>query len=825
MTPLFPVDEVLPALCSLLAASRSAVLVAPPGAGKTTHVPLALIRQEWMKGKSALMLEPRRLAARRSAEFMAGLASERVGESIGYRIRGESKVSQATRIEVVTEGILTRKVHDTPDLPGVGIVVFDEFHERSIHADLGLALTLDIQEHLRPDLRILVMSATLDHVAIADLLGAQVIHSEGTSYPVETRYLRAPVSGPIEPVVGAAIARAVRETSGDILLFLPGQREIIRVAANVNGEDLGPGIRVHLLFGDADPRQQRAALEPAREGERKIILSTSIAETSLTIDGVRVIVDSGLSRLPKFDARRGMAGLVTVPVSVASADQRRGRAGRQGPGICYRLWTESQEASLPRYTAPEILSTDLMPLALDLALWGDPFGEHLRFLDPPPAGHLGQARSVLASLGAIDRQGALTDHGKAIARLGVHPRIAHMILKGKDLGRATQACRLAAILSERDVLRGRPDRDIDITSRWDAVQEGKGIDTALLTRVGVETQRLLRLISEVERRETKSDVGVLVALAYPDRIAKRKATGEGYLLSNGTAGVLPPRSTLSRENYLAVAEVDGIGATARILLAAPLDKDAIDSAFHADVVRTEETIWEDKAGAALVRKRVMLGALVFEETTEPASGTAARDTVIAAIRSLGLKILPWSVDAETFVRRSEWLRNEGLVPGDWPRLDEASLLQSLDEWLGPWLDGITKRSQLQRLDLLKVLQGRFSYAQLREINTLAPERIAVPTGSLIRVQYEPGNAPVFAVKLQEMFGQTTTPTAGSVPLMIHLLSPAGRQLAVTQDLPSFWKNVYPEVRKQMRGRYPKHPWPEDPLTAIPTRGVKRKKRE
>ena len=800
------------------------MLVAPPGAGKTTHVPLGMIRQEWMTGKKVLMLEPRRLAARRAAEYMAGLVNEHVGETVGYRIRGESKVSDATRIEVVTEGILTRMVHDVPDLPGVGIVVFDEFHERSIHADLGLAFTLDIQEHLRPDLRILVMSATLDHVAVADLLGARVIQSEGKTYPVETRYTRAPSTGPIEPAVCGAIAKALRETSGDILVFLPGQREINRVAGLLDEEKLGAGVHVHLLYGDADPRKQRDALDPAPDGDRKIILSTSIAETSLTIDGVRVIVDAGLSRLPRFDARRGMAGLVTVPVSIASADQRRGRAGRQGPGVCYRLWTESQEASLPRYTTPEILSTDLVPLALDLALWGDPFGEHLRFLDRPASGHLNQARSVLAALGALDIHGSLTEHGRAIAVLGVHPRIAHMILKGKELGRAAQACRLAAILSERDVLRGRSDRDIDITARWEAVREERGIDKVLLARINAETQRLIRVISPVGPRETKGNVGVLVALAYPDRIAKRKDAGEGYLLSNGTAGMLPPRSALSHEKYLAVAEVDGIGTAVRILLAAPLERKEIEVAFQTAFERTEETIWDERAGAALVRKRLVFGALVFEETTEPASGNEARDAVLTAIRSLGLKVLPWSNEAESFVRRSEWLRNHRLVPDDWPRMDDAALLQSLEGWLGPWLDGVTKRSQLQRLDLLSALRGCFSYAQLREIEKLAPERVAVPTGSLVRIDYDPQNAPVLAVKLQEMFGQTTTPTAGSVPLMIHLLSPAGRPLAVTQDLASFWKNVYPEVRKQMRGRYPKHPWPEDPLTATPMRGVKRKTR-
>ena len=824
MTRMLPVDDILPRLCTVLSAKRSAVISAAPGAGKTTRVPLALLDQSWLNGGKILMLEPRRLATRRAAEYMAGLLHERPGQTVGYRIRGESKVGKSTRIEVVTEGVLTRMLHDQPELPGVALVIFDEFHERSIHADLGLAFALDVQEHLRPDLRILIMSATLDHVAVADLLGgAEVVQSAGMAYPVETRYVKSSAEGPIEPAICAAIARALHETSGDLLVFLPGQREIRRVAERLAGSDLGPGVHVRLLFGEADPRQQQEALDPSREGTRKIILSTSIAETSLTIDGVRVVVDSGLSRLPRFDARRGMAGLVTVPESIASADQRRGRAGRQAPGVCYRMWSETQEASFPRYTMPEILSTDLMPLALDLALWGDPFGEHLRFLDRPPAGHIARARSVLTGLGALDGQGALTPHGKSIARLGVHPRIAHMILKGAELGSPLQACRLGAILSERDVLRGQTDRDVDLTVRWEAVNAGREVDRGIASRINAESERLLQMVGRREEKKAAADVGMFVALAYPDRIARRKESGAGFLLSNGTAATLPPRSNLSHEEFLAVAEVDGIGTSARILLAAPLDRKKLDDAYQDRYVWKEEPFWDEASESALVRRRLMLGELVLEEKRSAASGDDAREAILNAIRTRGLSVLPWSGEALSLEKRSEWLRTHGVVSDEWPRLDEDSLLASLEQWLSPFLGSVSKLSHLRRIDLPKILRSRFSHQQLRELDRLAPERIAIPTGTLAPIDYDTQNQPVLAVKLQEMFGQTSTPTVGNhIPLVIHLLSPAGRPLAVTQDLQSFWKNAYPEVRKQMRGRYPKHPWPEDPLQATPTKRTKKR---
>ncbi len=820
-----PIDNVLPELLSILRTHTAAVLAAEPGAGKTTRVPLAVLNEAWMKDKRLVMLEPRRLAARRAAEYMAVLLGERVGETVGYRIRGESRVGERTRIEVVTEGILTRMLHDQQDLPRVAFIIFDEFHERSIHADLGLAFTLDVQQHLRPDLRVLVMSATLDHLAVAEVLGnAPIVQSEGLVFPVETKYARSPLQGPVEPHMRDTIHRALREHDGDILAFLPGQREIFRTSELLQQNRSGSEYAIHLLYGDASPHQQRAALEPASNGIRKVILSTSIAETSLTIDGVRIVVDSGFARLPRFDPRRGMAGLVTLPVSRAAADQRRGRAGRQGPGICYRLWPEAAQSSLPEFTAPEILSADLLPVALDLARWGDPLGEHLRFLDRPPLRNLSQARAVLASLGALDDRGALTPHGQSMAKLPVHPRLAHMILKGKELGRTSTACKLAAMLSERDIMHGTGGADVDLTGRWESIQQGRDADTVVLRRINAETARLFRLIGDNRDQSQGEELGMLLGLAYPDRIAQKKEAGEGYLLSNGTGAVLSAKSRLNREQFLAVGEVDGAGVEARILLAAPLSFEDLQMAFEDRFVRQDEMVWDPKSESVASRRRLTLGALVLEERAVPPSSSDLVRVMLEGVRSMGLPVLPWTDESDSFRARSEWLRHRNLTTPDWPALDEDALLRTMDRWLGPFLDGISRRSQLQRLNMLIVLRSMFTHAQLKELERLAPERLAVPTGSHIRLLYSPRESPVLAVKLQELFGQIHTPTVGdgTVPVMIHLLSPAGRPLAVTQDLPSFWKNVYPDVRKEMRGRYPRHPWPENPLEAKPVKGAKRR---
>ena len=823
MDPL-PIEESLSRLRAGLEGSRRVILSAPPGAGKTTRVPLALLNAAWMGGKKLLMLEPRRLAARRAASYMAAQLGEKPGETVGYRIRGESVAGRNTRIEVVTEGILTRLLQASPDLPGVALVIFDEFHERSIHADLGLALTLDVQDNLREDLRILVMSATLDGVSLSRVLGdVPVVLSGGRSHPVETRYLSYPWKGSIEGETARVIRRALGETEGDILVFLPGVREIRRTGMMLGEGGLPDDAVVYTLFGDADPEVQRIALGPVAPGKRKILLSTSIAETSLTIDGLRVVIDAGLSRVPRFDPRRGMTGLETIPVSVASADQRRGRAGRQAPGACYRVWTEEQHRALAHFSTPEILAADLAPLALDIARWGG--GDGLRFIDPPPPSHLSQARSTLLSLGALDSRGALTPHGKAMADLPIHPRLAHMILRGRDLSLGSLSCDLGALLEERDILHGPVRNDVDIASRVQALRTGSGVGHVLRDRVGAESHRLQKIAGAGGGRDDLSRLGLLVAFAYPERVARRRTESPGsYQMVNGAGAVLPEGSLLGREEFLAVADVDGIGTEVRIFLAAPLDREDLLEGFRESIVEEEQVFWNEADEAVVARQVRRLGAVTIGERTAVPRGDAVREAMVEGIRQMGLGALPWG--SGSVRSRSEWLRTSGLVPADWPDLSDANLRATLPVWLGPFLDAIVRRSHLGRLNMESVLRVLFTVRQWNDLGRLAPETITVPTGSRIRLDYTAGDLPVLSVRLQEMFGQTDTPVVagGRVRVLIHLLSPAGRPLAVTQDLGSFWANAYRDVRKEMRGRYPKHIWPEDPLGARPTRKTKKSDR-
>jgi ATP-dependent helicase HrpB len=821
-----PIEESLPRLRADLQRARRVILSAPPGAGKTTRVPLDLLDAPWMSGMKLLMLEPRRLAARRAASYMAGVLGEAVGETVGYRIRGDAVTGKNTRIEVVTEGILTRLLHSGPDLPGVALVIFDEFHERSLHADLGLALTLDVQDHLRDDLRVLVMSATLDGVSLSRVLGdAPVVLGEGRSHPVETRYLQFEYRGGVEREAARVVRRAIGETEGDILVFLPGVREIRRTALMLGEGGLPDDVALSTLFGDADQDTQRSALGPAPAGKRKVLLSTSIAETSLTIDGVRVVVDSGFSRVPRFDTRRGMSGLETVAVSVASADQRRGRAGRQAPGTCYRLWTEERHRALPAFSVPEILAADLAPLALDIARWGG--GDGLRFIDPPPAPHLSQARSLLRSLGALDARGSLTPHGKAMADLPIHPRLAHMILKGKELSLGSLACELGALLGERDILQGPVKSDIDIASRVQALRTASGAGHALRERVRSETRRLQRLSGAEGGEGDLSRLGSLVALAFPERVARRRGDAPGrYQMVNGSGAVLPEGSALGREEFVAVADVDGIGTEVRVFLAAPLEREDLLEAFRESIVEEDQVFWNPSDESVVARRISRLGALSLSERVILPKGDAVRAAMMDAVREMGLGALPWGKESNSLRTRSEWLRLHGLTPADWPDLSDGNLLHTLQAWLGPFLDGITRRSHLAKLDMEAVLRLLFTHRQWSDIARLAPETITVPTGSKIRLDYASGDLPVLSVRLQEMFGQTDTPViaGGRTGVLIHLLSPAGRPLAITQDLRSFWLNSYQEVRKEMRGRYPRHVWPEDPLAEKPTRKTKKSAR-
>ncbi|MCX6144974.1 MAG: ATP-dependent helicase HrpB [Ignavibacteriales bacterium] len=818
-----PVEDVVPELIKALAGSRCVVLSAPPGAGKTTHIPLTLFDTPWLEGKKILMLEPRRLAARRAAEYMAQQLGEGVGRTVGYRIRGDAVVSDDTRLEVVTEGILTRMLHAHPDLPGVGLVIFDEFHERSIYADLGLAFALDVQKHLREDLRLLVMSATLDGVAVASLLGdAPVIESHGAAFPVETKYARFSAEKPLEIRVADVVSRALAANEGDVLVFLPGMREIRRTEEDL-WKKLSDDEVVHVLHGDLPRSVQDLALTPDKEGKRKVILSTSIAETSLTIDGVRIVVDSGFVRTARFDQRRGMSGLVTIPVSRAVADQRRGRAGRQSAGICYRLWTEPEHAQLPDYPVPEIRVADLAHVALDFASWGTPTGEGLLFLDPPPAAHLAYAQEVLRRLGAMTDDGRLTPHGRAMAALPIHPRLAHMIIKGEQLGFGASACELAAVLEERDSLLSGTNKDVDLTARIDAVRKSNSRKTGVSERVTSQTRRLMEMIGAINVDKGGDAVGLLLALAYPERIARKRPGRSGsYQLSGGGVAALPAGSLLARSEYLAIADLDAGSETARIYLATTVRQNELESAFASEIVVEKEIEWSASEKRVKARHLRKLGDVILREEPLELEGEEVVKVLAEGVRRAGLRCLPWDKDAEHFRARVQWAR--GLM-AELPDLSDEALEASIAEWLGPFLEGMWTLQHLQRLRLAEILRSRLSQHDLREIERLAPSHLQVPTGSRIAVEYSASGQPALSVKLQELFGLTETPRVGggTTPVTIHLLSPAGRPLAVTQDLHSFWQNTYPEIRKQLRARYPKHPWPENPLTATPTRRTIRKR--
>jgi ATP-dependent helicase HrpB len=818
-----PIDQVLPHLEQALSSSRQVIVSAPPGAGKTTRIPIALRAAHWLGANKILMLEPRRLAARRAAEYMAEMLGEKTGATVGFRIRGESRVGPDTRIEVVTEGILTRMLHAHPDLPGVGMVIFDEFHERSIHADLGLALTLDAQERLRLDLRILIMSATLDGVAVSRVLDhAPVVDSPGASFPVETVYLSSARSGSVEPAAAETVRRALRETSGDILVFLPGVREI-KVVERLLQNRLPEETHLHTLFSDAGPARQQPALAPARRGTRKVILSTSVAETSLTIDGVSVVIDCGLSRSSRFDPRRGMSGLVTVPVSAATADQRRGRAGRQSPGVCYRLWTEVEQRQLLPHAPAEILTADLAPLALDLACWEESSPSHLRFIDQPPEAHLQRARQLLTDLDALDEKGAVTPHGREMSGIPVHPRLSHAILSAGSPNMRSLACDIAALLEERDILlREGSAMSIDLATRLQALATGSGADPGVRVRVVREARNLRHLTGTRTQVVNESHAGVVLALAFPERVAQRRPGKEGrFLLSGGTGGVISPESSLAREQFLAVGEIDGIGKEAKIFLAAPLREEELRLVLGEKIRKEDQVFWSAQDEAVVARRVECLGALILAEKPITANGEDVERILCQGIRSMGLEVLPWERQSRSLAARSEWVRLQHLGDSQWPDLTGEVLMNTLESWLRPFLAGMSRRSHLARLDMLGVIRSLLTRRRIAEVDRLAPEMLTVPTGSRIRLDYNAGESPILAVKLQEMFGQVDTPKVGGgkIPVLIHLLSPSGRPVAVTSDLRSFWLHVYPEVRKEMRGRYPKHDWSENPLKATPHRGT------
>ena len=814
-TPL-PIDAVLDQLSATLDRRNAAVLVAPPGAGKTTRVPLALLDAPWASGKKIIMLEPRRIAARASAERMAKTLGERTGETVGYRVRFGSKVSRATRIEVVTEGIFARQILDDPELSGVAAVLFDEFHERSLDADLGLALARDAQTGLREDLRILVMSATLDGARIARLLGdAPVVQSEGRAFPVETRYLGRKPDVPLERQMADAIASALRADPGSVLAFLPGAAEIRRTENFLRERVQDAAIEIVPLFGALDASVQDKAIAPAPKGTRKVVLATSIAETSLTIEGVRIVVDSGMARVPRYEPDIALTRLETVRASRAAVDQRRGRAGRTEPGVCYRLWDEPQTASLAAYTQPEILSADLSSLVLDLAQWGvaDPAG--LAFLDPPPVPALKEAKSLLGELGALDADGRITEEGHSLRALALPPRLARMIVDSNRLGAGDRAAEIAAILTER----GLGGDNIDLDVRLDQFRRDRSPRASSARDLA---RRWAQQVASAEKPNGDGDVstGIMLAFAFPDRVAKNRGNGS-FVLANGRGAAVEQTSSLARAPYIAVGELTGTAASGRILLAARISLEEIEAQFGDLIESTEEISFDRNAMSLRARRKRTLHAITLSEAPMPLSPSAETARVFAdGLIAAGLDRLPWSKAAKQWRDRVMFLRKaEG---ESWPDLSDTALAAQSEQWLVPALYDKTSLKDFSAGDLSDAVMTLLPWELRARLEREAPTHFEAPTGTMLAIDYEAEQGPTIAVRLQELFGLNTHPSiaGGAVPLVLELLSPAQRPVQVTRDLPGFWRGSYAAVRSDLRGRYPRHPWPEDPATALPTRRVK-----
>ncbi|HVZ53395.1 MAG TPA: ATP-dependent helicase HrpB [Pseudolabrys sp.] len=866
-TPL-PIDAALPGLTAALAAHNAAVLVAPPGAGKTTRVPLVLIDEPWAANQKILVLEPRRLAARAAAARMASTLGEPVGDTVGLRVRFGSKVSKRTRIEVVTEGVFTRLVLDDPSLEGIAAVLFDEFHERSLDADMGLALARDAQAGLREDLKLLVMSATLDGARVAALLGdAPVVESEGRSFPVETRYLGRDARTRIEAQVADAVERALRAESGSVLVFLPGTGEIRRTETLLKERVRDPNIDIVALYGALDAREQDRAISPSPPGRRKVVLATSIAETSLTIEGVRVVIDSGLSRVPRYEPEVGLTRLETVRVSRAAADQRRGRAGRVEPGVCYRLWDEPQTGSLEPYTRPEILSADLSSFVLDLAQWGVSDPATLSFLDSPPTAALNEAKALLGELGAIDAQGRITDEGRRLRALPLPPRLARMVVDAARDGAGELAADIAAVITERGLggddvdLRHRLDqfrRDRSpraqdakaMAKRWAALSypsPERGGSAGEAGRGGVDHEMTPTRIASRSDLPLKGggmeSIGSILALAYPDRIAKNRGGGAGaFLLANGRGGNVDPASALAREPYLTVAELTGAAAASRIVLAAPITLAEIEARFAGEIEDRDAVTFDPGSASLRARRRRRLGALVLAEQIKPVVPDAdTAHTLAQGIVALGLDKLPWSKAAQQFRTRVEFLRRStdlgftrdrqikepksakaDLGGEEWPDLSNEGLARSTADWLEPILMAKTARGEIGADELSDAVMNQIPWNLRRRLDDEAPTHFTAPTGSAVPIDYEAEQGPTVSIRVQELFGLAKHPAiaGGRVPLVIELLSPAHRPVQLTRDLPGFWRGSYADVKTDMRGRYPKHPWPDDPLSAPATRRAK-----
>lgn len=814
-TPL-PIDAVLDDLSRTLEANNAAVLVAPPGAGKTTRVPLALLDAPWAKDKKIIVLEPRRIAARASADRMAKSLGERAGETVGYRVRFGSKISRATRIEVVTEGIFTRQILDDPELSGVAAILFDEFHERSLDADLGLALARDAQTGLREDLRILVMSATLDGARVAKLLGdAPVVESEGRAFPVQTRYLGRKADAPIERQMADAIASALRADGGSVLAFLPGAAEIRRTQ-NFLGERVhDASIEIVPLFGALDAAVQDRAIAPAPKGSRKVVLATSIAETSLTIEGVRIVVDSGLARVPRYEPDIGLTRLETVRASRAAVDQRRGRAGRTEPGVCYRLWDEPQTAALAAYTQPEIFSADLSSLVLDLAQWGVTDPGALSFLDPPPQPAWKEAKSLLSELNALDGDGRITAEGKSLRSLALPPRLARMIVDSHRAGGGEAAAEIAAIITER----GLGGDSVDLEHRRDQFRRDRSPRASSARDLA---RRWASQVAASEKAGQQEDLstGLMLAYAFPYRVARNRGNGS-FVLANGRGASVEQTSSLARAPYIAIGEMTGTAASGRILLAAQITQDEIERHFAEHIETADEISFDRGAMALRARRRRVLHAITLSEATLAVSPSEDTVRILAdGLIAAGLDRLPWSKTAKQWRDRVMFLRKaEGEA---WPDLSDDGLIARREDWLVPALYDKIALKDISAGDLSDALMALLPWDMRARLDREAPTHFEAPTGSALAIDYEAEQGPTIAVRLQELFGLNTHPSiaAGKVPLVLELLSPAQRPVQVTRDLPGFWRGSYAAVRSDLRGRYPRHPWPDDPANALPTRRAK-----
>ncbi|MDX1298915.1 MAG: ATP-dependent helicase HrpB [Pseudomonas sp.] len=837
-----PIDVLLPDLCTALTLRDEAVLEAPPGAGKTTRVPLALLQQPWLAGQTIIMLEPRRLAARAAAERLASELGETVGQTVGYRIRLDSKVGPRTRIEVVTEGILARRLQDDPALDGVGLVIFDEFHERSLDADLALALCLNGRAMFRGEdsgelpLKVLLMSATLEGERLAGLLGdAPVLRSEGRMFPVDVRWGAPWQAGEwLEPKVVQSVLQALADEPGSVLVFLPGQAEIRRVNEQLTEALAGRrDILLCPLHGELDLSAQRAAIEPTPAGLRKVVLATNIAETSLTIDGVRVVIDAGLARVPRFDPNSGMTRLDTQRISRASATQRSGRAGRLQPGVCYRLWSQAQHEQLAAYGTAEMLQADLAGLALQLVRWGVQPDE-LVWLDPPPAAAYAQALELLARLGAVDAQGVLSQHGRAMAELPTHPRIAHLLLRGQELGLGPLACDLAALLGERDILRGA---GADLHSRLALLAgESRGAQGAVqrARQLSRQFQGYLKRrpsLQAVSDPEHPRWLGALLAFAYPDRIAQQRRAGAAeYRLANGRAALFAEVDGLMKHSWLVVADLGSRQGQReeRIYLAAELQPQLFEGVLAEQVSSLEVLDWDEREGALRAERQRKVGELVLSR--EALTGLTAQQrsrALLGLVRRKGLALLPWTPELRQWQARVTLLRTLDLAAkgaSEWPDVSDAALLSTLENWLQPYLDNVTRLSHFANLDLSSLLLNLLPWPLPQRLDELAPRSVQVPSGSRISLDYNE-QPPVLAVRLQELFGWADTPriAGGRQVVKLHLLSPARRPVQVTQDLANFWRSTYAEVKKDLKGRYPKHYWPDDPLIAEPTARAKPRK--